>query len=70
MLKVHPDGVIWVTNSSDVFPVDAKNGSAGQKFRNKKRKIAGTERIQCTLKNIVRSYFGTLEKSKDYTLFK
>lgn len=66
MLKVHPDGVIWVTNSSDVFPVDAKNGSAGQKFRNKKRKIAGTEQIII----IVRSYFGTLEKSKDYTLFK
>lgn len=37
MLKVHPAGVIWVSNSSEILPVDSKNGSEGQKFKKNKK---------------------------------
>lgn len=32
MVKVHPEGVICVANSSEIFPVDSKNGSEEHKF--------------------------------------
>lgn len=36
MVKVHPEGVIWVTNSSEMFPVVDKNGSVEQKHRSQR----------------------------------
>lgn len=58
MLKVHPAGVIWVSNSSEILPVDSKNGSEGQKFKkNKKIHRAEHSGIQ---KLTVKTYFHTL----------
>lgn len=34
IVKVHPDGVIWVVNSSEMLLVLSKNGSGGHKFQN------------------------------------
>ncbi len=39
MVKVHPEGVIWVTNSSEMLPVDSKNGSEGHKFKSNVTKL-------------------------------
>lgn len=34
MEKVHPDGVIWVVNSSEMLPVLRKKGSGAHIFQN------------------------------------
>lgn len=38
MVKVHPEGVICVTNSSEMFAVVDKNGSVAQKHRNQRER--------------------------------
>lgn len=51
MVKVHPEGVIWVTNSSEMFAVVDKNGSVAQKHRNQ-RERQSAQRLQRISKSI------------------
>lgn len=49
MVKVHPEGVISVSNSSEILPVDSKNGSERHKLKKKKsikKKNHRAEKIQ------------------------
>lgn len=48
MAKVHPDGVISVTNSAEILPVESKNGSDSHKLKNPENHR--DDQIQCESK--------------------